>query len=74
MVTNIFVNIAVKDLNKSIDFFKKLDWVFNPHFTDQNAACLVIGDNIYAMLLKEDFFKTFTKKNLIDATQNAEAF
>lgn len=73
MVTNIFVNVAVKDLNKSMEFFKKIGWSFNPHFTDQNAAALVIGSNIYAMLLTEPFFKTFTKKELIDTSKNVEA-
>ncbi len=68
----IFVNLPVKDLNKSIDFFTAIGYEFNPQFTDQNAACLVIGENIFAMLLVEEFFQTFTKKELTDATRSIE--
>ncbi|MFF0828136.1 VOC family protein [Brevibacillus sp. NPDC003359] len=68
----IFVNLPVKDLNKSIDFFTGIGYEFNPQFTDQNAACLVIGENIFAMLLVEEFFQTFTKKELTDATRSTE--
>jgi predicted lactoylglutathione lyase len=72
MATKIFVNLPVKDLGKSIDFFTKLGYSFNPQFTDDNAGCLVISDDIYAMLLTEPFFKTFTKKNIADATTSTE--
>ncbi|NQF14654.1 VOC family protein [Brevibacillus sp. HB1.3] len=68
----IFVNLPVKDLNKSIDFFTAIGYEFNPQFTDQNAACMVIGENIFAMLLVEEFFQTFTKKELTDATRSTE--
>ncbi|MED1948286.1 MULTISPECIES: VOC family protein [Brevibacillus] len=68
----IFVNLPVKDLNKSIDFFTAIGYEFNPQFTDQNAACLVIGENIFAMLLVEEFFQTFTKKELADTTRSTE--
>ncbi|WP_409177800.1 VOC family protein [Brevibacillus fortis] len=68
----IFVNLPVKDLNKSIDFFTAIGYEFNPQFTDQNAACLVIGENIFAMLLVEEFFQTFTRKELTDATRSTE--
>ncbi|MGG4452092.1 VOC family protein [Brevibacillus porteri] len=68
----IFVNLPVKDLNKSIDFFTAIGYEFNPQFTDQNAACLMIGENIFAMLLVEEFFQTFTKKELTDATRSTE--
>lgn len=72
MATQIFVNLPVKDLNKSIDFFTKLGFTFNPHFTDENATCMIIGDNIFAMLLVEKFFKTFTKKEIADAGKSTE--
>lgn len=72
MITNIFVNLKVNDLNKSMEFFQKLGWTFNPNFTDQNAAALEIGQNIYAMLLVENFFKTFTKKEIINAKKSIE--
>ena len=72
MGTKIFVNLPVKDLNKSKEFFAKLGFTFNPQFTDQNAACMVIGEDNYAMLLVEPFFKTFTKKEIVDAKKSTE--
>ena len=72
MINQIFVNLPVKDLNRTIDFFTKLGFSFNPQFTDENATCMIIGENIYAMLLVEKFFNTFTKKPISDATKNAE--
>src|ERR1700730_8849790 len=64
--TKIFVNLPVKDLTKSMDFFKALGWTFNPQFTDDTAACLVISDDIYAMLLTHKKFGEFTNKTLAD--------
>ena len=72
MATQIFVNLPVKDLNKSIAFFTKLGFSFNPQFTDENATCMIISDNSFVMLLVEPFFRTFTKKELVDATKNTE--
>jgi hypothetical protein len=72
MATKIFVNLPVKDLDKSKEFFTKLGFTFNPKFTGENAACLIIGENIYAMLLVEPFFKTFTKKDICDAKKSTE--
>ncbi len=72
MSTKIFVNLPVKDLGKSIDFFTALGFSFNPQFTDENATCLVISDDIYAMLLTEPFFKSFTNKDIVDATKSTE--
>ncbi|CAM3626828.1 MULTISPECIES: VOC family protein [Paenibacillus] len=69
---NIFVNLPVKDLDRTKDFFTKIGFEFNPQFTDKNAACLMIGDNIFAMLLVEDYFKTFTKKDLSNAANTTE--
>lgn len=68
----IFVNLPVKDLNKSIDFFSKVGFEFNAQFTNENATCMVISENIFVMLLAEDFFKTFTKKEISDATKSTE--
>jgi predicted lactoylglutathione lyase len=62
MATKIFVNLPVKNLNRSIEFFTKLGYTFNPQFTDENATCMIIGENIFAMLLVEERFKDFTKK------------
>lgn len=72
MGTKIFLNLPVKDLNKSKEFFAKLGFTFNPQFTDQNAACMVISEDNYAMLLVESFFKTFTKKEIVDAKKSTE--
>lgn len=71
--TKIFVNLPVRDLNKSKQFFEELGYTFNKQFTDNNAACLVVSDDIYAMLLTEDFFKRFTKKKVADARMSTEA-
>jgi len=73
MSTLIFVNLPVKDLERSKKFFTALGYSFNPQFTDENAGCLVISDTIYAMLLTEPFFKTFTKKEIADSACNTEA-
>jgi len=73
MHKQIFVNLPVRDLKRSMTFFKALGLAFNPAFTNDNAACLVIGENIYAMLLVEPFFKTFTDKTLVDAHESVEA-
>ncbi len=72
MVTQIYVNLAVKDLDKSKAFFTRLGFSINPQFTDENGACLVLGENINAMLLAEPFFRTFTKKDLCDAKKSTE--
>lgn len=71
--TKIFVNLPVKDLNKSIDFFTKLGFEFDPQFTDENATCMIVNEHAYVMLLVQDFFKTFTKKDISDATTQTEA-
>jgi uncharacterized protein len=72
MNTKIFVNLPVKDLNKSIDFFSRLGYTFNPQFTDENATCMIISEDIYVMLLIEKFFKTFTHKEISDSSKSTE--
>ena len=72
MATKIFVNLPVKDLEKSIDFFTKLGFTFNQQFTDDKATCMIIGDNIFAMLMVEERFRDFTKKQICDAKKNTE--
>ena len=64
MAKQIFVNLPVKGLKKTINFFTKLGFKFKPQFTDENATCMIIGKNIFAMLLVEKFFKRFTKKKI----------
>lgn len=72
MATKVFINLPVKELDKSMAFFKGLGYSFNPQFTDENAACMVISDTIFAMLLAEDYFRTFTKKPVSDAKASTE--
>jgi predicted lactoylglutathione lyase len=72
MATQIFVNLPVKDLNQSKSFFEKLGYSFNPQFTNEEGACMVISDTIYVMLLVEPFFKTFIKKEIANATKTTE--
>ncbi len=72
MSRQIYVNLPVKDLKRSVDFFTRLGFTFNPQFTDENATCMVVADNIYVMLLVEKFFQTFTDKPICDATEVTE--
>ncbi len=73
MPRNLYVNLPIKDLERSVDFFAALGFSFNPTFTDENAACMIINDNTAVMLLKESFFSTFTKKSICDARESTEA-
>lgn len=72
MATKIFINLPVKDLTKSTSFFSKLGFNFNLQFTDEKAGCMVISENIFVMLLIEDYFQTFTKKQISDAKTTTE--
>jgi predicted lactoylglutathione lyase len=72
MIIKLFVNLPVKDLNKTVEFFTKLGFTFNPQFTDENATCMIVGNDIFVMLLVEKFFKTFTKKEISDVSKNTE--
>ena len=66
MATQIFVNLPVKDLNRSVAFFTALGYTFNPQFTNENATCMIVSkDHIYVMLLVETFFSTFTTKAIV---------
>jgi predicted lactoylglutathione lyase len=72
MNKQIFVNLAVEDLQKSRAFFGELGFSFNPKFSNDQGACMVISEHIYAMLLVKPFFQTFTTKTIIDPTQQVE--
>jgi predicted lactoylglutathione lyase len=72
MNTKIFVNLPVKDLGKSKEFFTKLGYTFNPQFTDEKAACMIIGEDIYTMLVTEPFFKSFIRKEIADSSKTTE--
>jgi len=72
MATKIFVNLPVKDLDKSVEFFTKLGYTFNPQFTDETATCMIVGEDIFVMLLTREKFQTFTPKEISDATKSTE--
>ena len=72
MTRQIFVNLPVKDLNKSVEFFTKLDFTFNPQFTNEDATCMIVDKNIFVMLLVEKYFQTFTPKEICDASKSTE--
>ncbi|MET8654420.1 VOC family protein [Nocardia aurea] len=62
----IFLNLPVADLTRSKNFYEALGWKVNQDFTDENAACIVVDDNICLMLLTKEFFPTFTKRPIAD--------
>lgn len=72
MATKVFINLPVKDLNRSMEFFTGLGFDFNPQFTDENAASMVVSETIFVMLLKENYFKTYTQKPVSDAKTATE--
>ncbi|MFN3649566.1 MAG: VOC family protein [Armatimonadota bacterium] len=72
MPRQIFVNLPVKDVQRSIAFFTALGFSFEPRFTGEHSACIVIDDHAFVHLLAEDAFKTFTPKELCDATRCTE--
>ena len=68
----IFVNLPVKDLDRSMTFFKALGFGFNAQFTDETSASMVISDSIYATLVTHEKFKEFSNKVIADATRATE--
>jgi hypothetical protein len=72
MATKIFVNLPVKNLDRSVEFFTKLGFSFNPQFTDETATCMVVSEDIFVMLLTEAKFKEFTPNPICDATKSTE--
>ena len=72
MHNQIFVNLPIKDLPRSVKFFESLGYTFNPQFTDENATCMILGENLFAMLLVEPYFKTFIEKDVSDAHRATE--
>ena len=72
MSRKIFVNLPVKDLNASIRFFTALGFRFNPQFTDETATCMIVGDDIFVMLLTRAKFQTFTPNPICDARKHTE--
>ena len=72
MATSMFINLPIKDLEKSKAFFEALGWTINKQFTDETAASVVISDTIYAMLLTHDKYRQFTDKKIVDASASSE--
>jgi uncharacterized protein len=72
MHTQIYVNLPVKDLPKSRAFFESMGYTFNPEWSNEQGACLVLGEHLFAMLLTQEFFATFTSKSIGDAKQASE--
>lgn len=72
MAREIFVNLPIANMERSKAFFSALGFTFNPQFTNDQGACMVIADNIYAMLLVKPFFQTFIDTEIADATKTTE--
>jgi len=72
MHSQIFVNLPVKDLKRAVAFYTRLGYTFNPQFTDENATCMIVGENLFVMLLVEKFFKGFTDKAITDTSKSTE--
>jgi predicted lactoylglutathione lyase len=70
----LFVNIAVEDLDRSVEFFTKLGFRFNAQFTDETTTCMLVGEDAYFMLLTTSRFAGFTDHELVDSTTHTEAF
>jgi len=73
MARKIFVNVAVEDLDRSVEFFTRLGFEFDSRFTDETATCMIVSDEAFVMLLVESKFKEFTKKELVNASVQTEA-
>ena len=73
MAKQIFINLAVHDLQKSMDFYTALGFTNNPKFSDDSGKCMVWGDNIFVMLLTHEKFKNFTTKPIADTTSAVAA-
>ncbi|WP_233162090.1 VOC family protein [Glycomyces salinus] len=69
----IFLNLPVEDLDRSKSFYEGLGWTINPDFTDDNAACVVVDDNICLMLLTKEFYGSFTKRPIGDSANHSNA-
>ena len=72
MARKIFVNLPIQDMDRSKAFFTALGFTFNPQFTNEQGACMVIAEDIFAMLLVKPFFQTFTRKPVADARESTE--
>ncbi|CAA9286074.1 MAG: Glyoxalase family protein [uncultured Chloroflexi bacterium] len=69
----LFLNLPISNLKRSVDFFTALGFSFDPRFTSENATCMILNDEAFVMLLEEDFFKSFHKKDIADPNRQMEA-
>ena len=72
MIRNTFINLPVKDLNETTEFFSQLGFEFDDDFSGEECSCMVIADGSFAMLVVESFFQQFTKKEIADASKTTE--
>lgn len=72
MRRKLFVNLPVKDMKRSVEFFTRIGFTFDPQFTDENAACMIVGTDAFVMLLVPKFFETYTPKSIADASRSTE--
>ncbi len=69
----LFINLSVRDLKRSVEFFRQLGFKFDRRFTDDQAACMIVNDHAHVVLLSEPFFKTFTKRRVCDRQSHTES-
>ncbi|PCC69425.1 hypothetical protein SAMN02745121_08120 [Nannocystis exedens] len=68
----LFVNLPVRELKRTVDFFTKLGFSFNPQFTDERATCMIVSEEAFFMLMTEDRFKEFTSREICDTRTHLE--
>jgi predicted lactoylglutathione lyase len=72
MSRKLFVNLPVRNLKRSVDFFTKLGFAFNPQFTDEKGTCMIFSDDSFVMLLEDDRFRDFTRQQICDTRTHTE--
>lgn len=70
MTKQIFINLAVKDIQKSMDFYTSLGFSNNPQFSDESAKCMVWSENIFVMIMTHEKFASFATKPIADTKSN----
>ncbi len=70
MINSIFVNLPIANLKRSVNFFTGLGFTFNPQFTSEDTTCMLVGPNIFAMLLERDRFTGFIDKPVADSSSS----
>jgi predicted lactoylglutathione lyase len=68
----LYVNLAVDDLERSVAFFTTLGFSFEPRYTDETATCMIVGEDAFVMLVTKSKFSEFTKKPVVDASNQTE--